>query len=101
MEKDKRENLKKKDISKNIYLKTGIPSSYASKFLDDIISILISGIKRDRILKIGKFGSFSLFSKNKRIGRNPKNNEEHEISERKIVSFKASSYLKNKINKNV
>ena len=98
MEKDKRENLKKKDISKNIYLKTGIPSSYASKFLDDIISILISGIKRDRILKIGKFGSFSLFSKNKRIGRNPKTKVEAKITSRKVVKFKPSLILKTKIN---
>ena len=60
MEKNKRENLKKKDISKNIYLKSGIPISYASKFLDDTINILISELKNNGTLKINKFGSFKV-----------------------------------------
>jgi len=98
MQKNKRDNLTKKDISKNIYLKSGISSLYANKFLEDTINILISGLKKNNLLKINKFGSFKILSKNRRIGRNPKNNEQHEISERKIVSFKASDFLKKKIN---
>ena len=98
MEKNKRENLKKKDISKNIYLKSGIPISYASKFLDDTINILISELKNNGTLKINKFGSFKVRSKKKRIGRNPRNNQAYEISSRKTISFKVSNYLKNKIN---
>lgn len=98
MEKNKRENLKKKDISKNIFLKSGISFSYASKFLDDTINILITGLKNKGTLKINKFGSFKVKSKKKRIGRNPKNNQTYEISSRKIISFKISNFLKNKIN---
>tara|TARA_B110000211_G_C13998071_1_gene517144 strand:+ start:758 stop:892 length:135 start_codon:yes stop_codon:yes gene_type:complete len=41
-----------------------------------------------------------LLSKNKRLGRNPKNNEAHIITERNVVSFSAASNLKNKVNKN-
>ena len=44
MEKIKRENLKKKDISKNISLKSGVSLSFASRFLDDALEILISGL---------------------------------------------------------
>jgi len=98
MEKNKRDNLKKQDIAKNIYLKSGISSSYASKFLEDTISILISGLKRDGVLKIKQFGSFNILFKKKRMGRNPKNNKSYEISKRRTISFKASDYLKKKIN---
>lgn len=98
MEKNKRDNLKKKDISNRIYLKSGIPSSYAGKFLDDTISILTSGLKKNGALKINKFGSFKVKSKKQRIGRNPKNNKTYKISSRKIISFKISNFLKNKIN---
>ena len=38
---NKRNNLKKKDISKNIYLKFGITTSYAEKIIDDTIEIFI------------------------------------------------------------
>ena len=98
MEKNKRDNLKKKNISNSIYLKSGIPSSYASKFLDDTINILISGLKKNGALKINKFGSFKVKSKKKRIGRNPKNKQTYEINNRKIISFKISTFLKNKLN---
>tara|TARA_B100000965_G_scaffold393305_1_gene403969 strand:- start:473 stop:787 length:315 start_codon:yes stop_codon:yes gene_type:complete len=98
MKKNKRDNLKKKDISNDICLKSGVSFSYASKFLEDTIEVLIAGLKKDRILKINKFGSFTILSKKERIGRNPKNNDLHEIKKRKIVSFKASSFLKQKVN---
>ena len=100
MEKNKRDNLKKKDISRNIYLKSGVPLSYASKFLEDTIYILIAGLKKEGVLKINKFGSFNVIFKKKRTGRNPKNNKQYEINERKTVSFKVSSSFKKKINKN-
>tara|TARA_B100002052_G_C15349920_1_gene362147 strand:- start:61 stop:363 length:303 start_codon:yes stop_codon:yes gene_type:complete len=98
MQKNNQKNLKKKDISKIVNLKSGIPTSYANKLLDGMLNILIYGLKKDGVLKIDKFGSFKVLSKNRRIGRNPKNNQIFEISRRKTVSFKASIFLKNKIN---
>ena len=98
MEKNKRDNLKKQDIVKSIYLKSGISSSYASKFLEDTIDVLISGLKKDGILKIKQFGSFTVLKKNKRIGRNPKDKKTYEIKKRKTISFKASKSLKKRIN---
>tara|TARA_B100000427_G_C15258063_1_gene485277 strand:+ start:210 stop:515 length:306 start_codon:yes stop_codon:yes gene_type:complete len=100
MEKDKSDNLNKKDISKSIYLKFGISISYASKFLEDTINVLIEGLKKDGLLKINKFGSFNVLFKKERIGRNPKNKKTYKIEKRKTVSFKPSSYLKDKLNKN-
>ncbi len=100
MGQNKKDNLKKKDISKDISSKSGLSILYASKFLDETIKIFINGLKKDGMLKISKFGSFSVIFKRKRIGRNPKNNKIYEISKRKTVSFKASSYLKEKLNQN-
>jgi len=98
MERNKRDNLRKVDINKDICLKSGVSFSFASKFLEDTIETLIEGLKKDNILKINKFGSFIIVSKKKRTGRNPKNNNLYEIKKRKIVSFKASSFLKKKVN---
>ena len=93
-------NLKKSDIVKNILDDIGIPSLYAKKIFNDTINILISNLILKKKIKIKNFGTFSLSSKNKRLGRNPKNNETHIITERNVVSFSAASNLKNKVNKN-
>ena len=95
---NKRNNLKKKDIRKNIYLKFGITTSYAEKILDDTIEIFIQNLKDGKPLKIKNFGSFKILKKKSRIGRNPRNKTIYEIKQRNSISFKAASFLKNKVN---
>jgi nucleoid DNA-binding protein len=63
-----------------------------------MISIIISGLKKRENIKIKNFGTFKKNLKKSRIGRNPKNNEIFEVTERKNISFKSSKYLKDKIN---
>lgn len=96
----KRNNFSKKDISKSINKKFGISISHAQKIFEDTINILITGLKQDNFIKIKDFGTFKVLNKNKRIGRNPKTKVNFEINERKIVSFKPSKKIKDKINSN-
>jgi len=96
--KNKKNNLKKKDIIKNIFDQTGISSLYSKRILNDTIEILINSLILERIIKIKNFGTFTLQHKDKRIGRNPKNKETHVISERIVALFAASNNLKIKIN---
>ena len=98
MQKNKRINTSKKDISSEISSILGFPKLYAENFLKNTIKTLINGLRQDRILKIDNFGTFKVVKKNKRVGRNPKTKEEYEISSRNTTSFKAAKYLKNKIN---
>ena len=70
---NKRDNLKKEDIVKNIHLSIGIPAAYALKILNDLIDILKDNLKSHKKLKIKNFGVFTLLNKDKRLGRNPKN----------------------------
>ena len=98
---NKRYNLKKEDISKNIASVIGVPALYSAKIVNDIIRVLISNFASGKNLKIKNFGSFMLHEKKERIGRNPKNNKRFNIKERRVILFKASNNLKVKINKNV
>ncbi|OUX54112.1 MAG: hypothetical protein CBE47_01710 [Pelagibacteraceae bacterium TMED287] len=98
MEKSKRENLTKKDISNSIGSITGLSSSFISKFLEHTIETIIYGINKYGSLKISNFGTFTKKLKKSRIGRNPKNKQNFEIKERNIITFKAAKYLKDKIN---
>ena len=99
MSKSNRDNLTKKDLSKIINSKYGIPNLYAEKFIDNFIFIINNSLKKNKILKIKGFGTFKLVQKKERQGRNPKNNDLYLIKKRNVVTFKSSNILKDKINK--
>ena len=65
---------------------------------NDILDIIIDGLKVDGYVKIHNFGSFKIKKKKSRIGRNPKTKEKKIISERKVVLFKPSKEFKNFVN---
>jgi len=98
MLKTKKLQLTKKQISKEINIKTGLPFSYSEKTTDNILLVLKEMIRKEEI-NIKNFGSFKILYKNERIGRNPKNNETHHINSRKSLVFKISKNFKNKIDK--
>ena len=86
----------KKDIVKNISSKTLLSSKDSSEFLKSFLSILKN--HKNKNIKLSKFGSFILVNTPKRVGRNPKTKEEHEIRARKKLSFKASNKVKSFLN---
>ena len=88
----------KKNITNKIVNIVGVPLSLATKLVDDVISIIISNVIKKKKLKIKNFGFFNLKMKKSRIGRNPKNKNNHEIIERNVLTFKAATELKRKIN---
>tara|TARA_B100001250_G_scaffold364225_1_gene344098 strand:- start:1112 stop:1411 length:300 start_codon:yes stop_codon:yes gene_type:complete len=96
MAKSKKDNLTKKDISKKINSKTGLPNSYSNKITDDFIDILKSLIKTKEI-NIKNFATFKTIYKNERLGRNPKNKKIYKIKARKTLSFIISKKLSDKM----
>ncbi len=93
MQKTKKKNFTKKEISRKINSEMGLTKFYAEKLLDDLIEILQAQIKKEN-LNIKNFGLFKLNKKKERVGRNPKTNEVHTIIARKSISFTASKNLK-------
>ena len=95
-----RNNLTKKDIVKSIYMQIGFPKKVIEEIINDLIDLIIDGIKKDKKLKISNFGTFKLKEKKRRIGRNPKTKEERVVRERKVVLFKPSKDFKKFVNIN-
>ena len=93
-------NLTKKEIINSIYMQLGFSKKISENLLEDFLSILLNEIKKNKKVKIPKFGTFILRHKKSRIGRNPKTKERKLISERNVVLFKPSKELKFYINKN-
>ncbi len=92
-------NLTKKEIINSIYMQLGFSKKISENLLEDFLSILLNEIKKNKKVKIPKFGTFILRHKKSRIGRNPKTKEIKPISERNVVLFKPSKELKAYINK--
>ena len=97
MQKNKRLNFTKNDISTYIGFKTGLPKYYVGKIVNDLIIYLRILSKKGK-LNIKNFGTFIILNKTERVGRNPKTNEEFIIEARKSVSFIMSKNLNKKIN---
>ena len=95
-----RVNLTKKDIINSIYMQIGFSKKIVESLLEDFLSILLNELIKNKKVKIPKFGTFVLRYKKSRIGRNPKTLEKKIITDRNVVLFKPSKYLKNYINSN-
>ena len=93
-----RTNLTKKDLINSIYMQIGFSKSIAENLIDDFLSTIIENLKKEKKLKLSKFGTFLVRSKKSRIGRNPKTKEQKTISDRDVVLFKASKEFKDLVN---
>ena len=91
-------NLTKKEIVNSIYMQIGYSKKISETLLDDFFQIIFENLKKNKKVKIAKFGTFELRNKKSRVGRNPKTKEKKIISQRNVVLFKPSRELKNKIN---
>ena len=93
-----RTNLTKKDLVNIIYMQVGFSKQISEHLVDEFFSLITLNLKKEKKLKLTKFGTFFIRSKKSRIGRNPKTKEEKIISERKVVLFKPSKEFKEFIN---
>ena len=91
-------NLTKKDLVNLVYMQLGFSKQISENLIEDFLSTIVSNIKKEKKLKLSKFGTFSIREKKPRIGRNPKTKETKMISSREVVLFKPSKEFKEFIN---
>ena len=93
-------NLTKKDLINSVYMQIGFSKKISENLLESILDSLIINLKKNKKIKISKFGTFLLRKKKSRIGRNPLTKEKKIISDRNVVLFKPSKEFKNLVNSN-
>jgi integration host factor subunit alpha len=91
------ETLTRADLSETIYSEVGISKVESSQIVDQIFEEMILELIDGNSVKLSSFGSFMVRQKKERIGRNPKTKEEAVIDARRVVVFRASKELKNRI----
>ena len=93
-----KKNFTRKDLSNNVHQNLGFSKNISSLIIDDFFESLISELIKFNKIKISSFGTFEVFDKKERIGRNPKTKVEAKIIARRVVKFKPSNNIKGKLN---
>ncbi len=79
-------------------MQVGFSKQISENLIEEFLSLIMLNLKEEKIVKLSKFGTFSIRSKKSRIGRNPKTKERKEISKRNVVLFNPSKEFRNYIN---
>ena len=86
------------DLTEAVYQEGGLTRKESAQLVESVLEEISSTLARGESVKIPSFATFSVRDKAERIGRNPKTGEEAMISPRRVLIFRASQVLKDRIN---
>ncbi len=91
--------LTRADLAEAINRKVGLSRSDSLGMVEAILDYMSNALEKGENVKISGFGTFLLRDKAQRIGRNPKTGVEVPITPRRVLTFRASQMLKDRIAK--
>lgn len=86
------------DLAEAVYEQVGLSRNESSDLVEAVLDVISTALVGGDTVKISSFGSFSVREKGERVGRNPKTGVEVPISPRKVLVFRASHVLKDRVN---
>ena len=86
------------DIAEAIYQNIGLSRNESAEIVATILDEISKSLEDGEKVKISSFGSFSVNSKNERVGRNPKTGQEVPITPRRVMTFRPSHILRDLVN---
>jgi integration host factor subunit alpha len=92
------ETVTRAQLSEAVYQEVGLSRNESADLVDSVLLEISDALARGEVVKISSFGSFAVRQKGQRLGRNPKTGEEVPISPRRVLVFRASHVLKDRIN---
>ena len=91
-------SLTKAQIVENIQEQTGLTKIKATETVETLLEIIKLSLSTGENVLVSGFGKFCVKDKKRRKGRNPATGEEMMLAERRVVTFKCSGKLRDKIN---
>jgi integration host factor subunit alpha len=85
-------------LAEAVYQEVGLSRNESAELVEAVLNEMSAALTRSETVKISSFGSFFVRLKGQRIGRNPKTGKEVPISPRRVMVFKPSAILKQRIN---
>ena len=94
-----RKTLTRQDISEALYKHVGLSKHESALMLESVLEQISAALIDGKSVKVSSFGTFTPRQKQERIGRNPKTGVSATIDARRVISFKPSRLMKERINK--
>jgi integration host factor subunit alpha len=91
--------LTRADLAEAVYEQVGLSRNESSDLVEQVLDETMNALISGENVKLSSFGSFSIREKGERIGRNPKTGVEVPITPRRVLVFRASHVLKDRISK--
>src|SRR5437016_8979913 len=86
------------DLCEAVYQKVGLSRTESATLVEMVLKEITDSLERGETVMLSSFGSFVVRKKGQRIGRNPKTGKEVPISPRRVMVFKPSAVLNQRIN---
>ena len=85
------------EIMDSLVHEVGLTRQDCGELLEQTLEMIAEALERGETVTLAKFGNFVVREKNARTGRNPKTGKEAEISARRVVAFRPSPLLKQRV----
>lgn len=89
--------LTRADLAEALNRKLGLSRSESLGMVESILDMMSDSLAAGENVKISGFGTFLLRDKAERVGRNPKTGVEVPITPRRVLTFRASQMLKDRV----
>ena len=91
--------LTRADLADVVHRNLGLSRAESAQFVERVLHHMCHALSEGQNVKISGFGSFILRDKGERVGRNPKSGVEVPIAPRRVMTFRASQILRDRIAK--
>ena len=91
------QTITRQDLAEAVYREIGLSRSESSTLVEAVIDHIGDSLEKGEHVKMAGFGTFSLRDKNERIGRNPKTGKVVPITSRRVIVFKPSQVLRERV----
>jgi len=85
------------DLSEAVFREVGLSRNESADLVESVLQHMSDALVRGETVKISSFGTFSIREKSARMGRNPKTGEEVPILPRRVLSFRPSHLMKDRV----
>lgn len=85
------------DLSEAVFREVGLSRNESAQLVESVLAHMSDSLVQGEQVKISSFGTFSVRQKAARVGRNPKTGEEVPIHPRRVLTFRPSHLMKERV----
>ena len=89
--------LTRADLAESLHRQIGLSRADSARIVEQILEAMCEALSNGENVKISGFGTFVLRDKGERVGRNPKTGVEVPIAPRRVLTFRASQMMRDRI----